>query len=60
MFRNIGLGEILLIVLIALVLFGPNRLPEIARSLGEAIKEFKKSVREIKKDAGDTSGGASN
>jgi len=60
MFRNIGFGEILLIALIALVLFGPNRLPEIARSLGEAIKEFKKSVREIKKDADDTSGGANN
>ncbi len=39
-----GLMEITLILLIVLVLFGANKLPGIARSLGESVKEFKKSL----------------
>lgn len=42
-FGPLGLGEILLIVLIVLILFGPKKLPELARSMGEALKEFKKA-----------------
>ena len=41
---NIGTGEIILLLLIALLLFGAKRLPEIGRSLGTGMKEFKDSV----------------
>ena len=46
MFR-IGMGELVLILLIVLLLFGAARLPEIARSLGKSIKEFKKGAKEV-------------
>lgn len=45
---SIGLGEILLIVFIALLLFGPKRLPELGKALGKAIREFKKAENEVK------------
>jgi sec-independent protein translocase protein TatA len=41
---NIGTTEILLLLLLALLLFGAKRLPEIGRSLGSGMKEFKDSV----------------
>jgi sec-independent protein translocase protein TatA len=40
----IGLPEIMLLALLALVLFGPKRLPEMGRSLGKGLREFKESV----------------
>ena len=43
---GIGLPELLIILLICLLFFGANRLPEIGKSLGEGIREFKKSMRE--------------
>ena len=42
---NFGFTEILLIVLIILVLFGPKRLPELARACGKAVNEFKTAVQ---------------
>ncbi len=39
-----GLVEILVLVVLAFLLFGPKRLPELARSVGEGIREFKKSL----------------
>ena len=50
MFGNLGFGELMIILVIVLVLFGANRLPELARSLGSSVKEFKKGVSEITKD----------
>jgi len=41
---NIGLPEILVVLVIALIVFGPKRLPELGRSLGRGISEFKGSV----------------
>ena len=41
---NIGLPEILIVLAIALIVFGPKRLPEMGRSLGKGIREFKDSV----------------
>ena len=41
---NIGTGEIVLLLLLALLLFGAKRLPEIGRSLGKGMREFKESV----------------
>ena len=48
-----GMGELVVILLIILLLFGASKLPEIARSLGKAIKEFKKAGKEIKDDIED-------
>lgn len=45
---GLGYQELLIILLIVLVLFGANRLPELARSLGSSVKEFKKGVAEAK------------
>ena len=52
MFR-FGMGELIVIFLIILLLFGAAKLPEIAKSLGKAIQEFKKAGKEIKKDVDD-------
>ncbi len=54
MFR-FGMGELVVVLLIVLVLFGASKVPEIARSLGKAIKEFKKAGKEIKDDIEDCS-----
>ena len=47
---SIGWGEILLIFFAVLLLFGTKRLPEVGRSLGRAIREFKKAGRELQED----------
>lgn len=50
---GLGYQELLIILVIVLILFGANRLPELARSLGSSVKEFKKGVTEAKsEDAG--------
>ena len=43
---NLGGGEIILILALVLILFGAKKLPELAKGLGQGIKEFKKSARE--------------
>ena len=45
---NIGFPELLIIVAIALIVFGPNKLPELARAFGKAMREFKKATEEVK------------
>jgi sec-independent protein translocase protein TatA len=47
---GLGYQELLIILVIVLILFGANRLPDLARSLGSSVKEFKKGVTEINKD----------
>jgi len=47
---GLGYQELLIILVIVLVLFGANRLPELARSLGSSVKEFKKGVSEASKE----------
>ncbi len=42
---NLGWSEILLIAVVALLLFGPNRLPQLAKSLGEAVRVFRKELK---------------
>ncbi len=42
---DIGPGELILLLLIALLIFGPSRLPELARSLGKGIREFREAIR---------------
>lgn len=46
---GLGTQELLIILVIVLVLFGANRLPDLARSLGTSVKEFKKGVNEANK-----------
>jgi len=48
MFGNIGLPEMVFIMAIALLVFGPKKLPEIGRTIGKAIRDFKKSTEDIK------------
>ena len=45
---NIGLPEMLVILAIALIVFGPNKLPELAKAFGRAMREFKKATEEVK------------
>ena len=47
---NIGTGEIILLLLLALLLFGAKRLPEIGRSMGRGMREFKDSVSGKERD----------
>jgi len=44
---GLGMGEMILLFLVVLLLFGAKRLPEIGSALGKGIREFKSSVREI-------------
>jgi len=48
---NIGFGELIIVFLILLLLFGATRLPEVGIALGKAIKGFKKGVHEPDEDA---------
>jgi sec-independent protein translocase protein TatA len=50
MLQNIGIPGLILILVIALVIFGPKKLPEIGRAFGTTLKEFKKSTRELVSD----------
>jgi sec-independent protein translocase protein TatA len=45
-FQNVGLPELIIILFIILLLFGAKRLPEVMRSIGKGVKEFKKGVKE--------------
>jgi sec-independent protein translocase protein TatA len=44
LFMNLGMGEIALLIVLALVLFGARRLPEVGRAAGDAIREFKSAL----------------
>ena len=46
MFRQIGLPELLVILVVAVLLFGGKKIPELAKGLGEGIKNFKHSLKE--------------
>ena len=48
MFPSLGFPELLIIMVIALIIFGPRKLPELGRSLGRSIGEFRKASNELK------------
>ncbi|MCR4417360.1 MAG: twin-arginine translocase TatA/TatE family subunit [Ignavibacteria bacterium] len=50
MFGNIGTGEIILILLVVLILFGAKKIPELAQGLGKGIREFKKAMRDVEEE----------
>lgn len=47
MLANIGVPGLILILVIALVIFGPKKLPEIGRAVGQTLKEFKNSAKDL-------------
>jgi len=47
MFGSIGMPELVIILVIALIIFGPRKLPELGKSLGKSINEFKKASTEL-------------
>lgn len=53
MLSNIGIPGLVLVLIIALVIFGPKKLPEIGRAVGQSLGEFKKSTRELTSDTFD-------
>src|SRR5437762_1078502 len=48
MFGSVGMPEMLIILIIALIIFGPRKLPELGRSLGKSLAEFKKASNELR------------
>ncbi|MDR7235597.1 MULTISPECIES: twin-arginine translocase TatA/TatE family subunit [Neobacillus] len=68
MFSNIGVPGLILILIVALVVFGPNKLPEVGRAFGRSLREFKKATEgiaddikeEIKEDIKETQQGTIN
>ena len=50
MLPHIGLGEAIILLVVVLLLFGPQRLPQLAGSFGKAIKSFKEGLREETKE----------
>jgi sec-independent protein translocase protein TatA len=49
-FGSLGISELLVIFVIVLVFFGPKRMPEVARSLGSAMREFRRSLNQIQRE----------
>jgi sec-independent protein translocase protein TatA len=47
---NIGPAELIVILIIALIVFGPKRLPEIGRTLGRSLQEFRRASNELRRD----------
>jgi sec-independent protein translocase protein TatA len=54
MFGSIGMPELIVIFVIALIVFGPSKLPDLGKSLGEAIRGFKKAMSDSEKLESDT------
>lgn len=50
MFQNIGIPGLILILVIALVIFGPSKLPDIGRAFGKTLREFKKETNKLVDD----------
>jgi sec-independent protein translocase protein TatA len=48
MFGSIGMPELVIILMIALIIFGPRKLPELGRSLGKSLGEFKRASNELR------------
>ncbi|WP_027090962.1 twin-arginine translocase TatA/TatE family subunit [Cohnella thermotolerans] len=53
MFNNIGVSGLIIILAIALIVFGPAKLPQLGRAFGDTLREFRNSTRGIADDHGD-------
>ncbi|MEE9225148.1 MAG: twin-arginine translocase TatA/TatE family subunit [Bacteroidota bacterium] len=47
---NLGVSEIVLILLVVLIFFGAKKIPELAQGLGKGLREFRKATREVQED----------
>ncbi len=54
-FNSIGVPGLILILVIALIIFGPNKLPELGRAFGKTLREFKSATKDIMEDEKDAS-----
>ncbi|SDZ84961.1 sec-independent protein translocase protein TatA [Thalassobacillus cyri] len=54
MLQNIGVPGLILVLVLALIILGPSKLPEIGRSFGTALQEFKNSTRVLMEDTDET------
>jgi sec-independent protein translocase protein TatA len=54
MFGNLGFGEMMIVMVIVLVLFGAKRIPEVSASFGKGIREFKKNLNEVEQSVTST------
>lgn len=52
-FANIGIPGLILITVLALIIFGPNKLPDLGRAVGQTLQEFKRSARDLVNDKKD-------
>lgn len=50
---SLGVSELVILAVLVLVFFGPRRIPEVARSVGEALREFRRGVNEIRRELED-------
>ncbi|HLR08089.1 MAG TPA: twin-arginine translocase TatA/TatE family subunit [Bacillota bacterium] len=50
---QIGFPSLILILIVALIIFGPKKLPEIGKAAGQTLREFKKSTRDLTEDESD-------
>ncbi|NOU92608.1 twin-arginine translocase TatA/TatE family subunit [Paenibacillus sp. LMG 31456] len=60
MFNNIGVSGLVLILAIALILFGPSKLPQLGRAFGDTLREFRNSTRGMVEDTDQPEQAASN
>ncbi len=50
MFGNLGAGELLIILLVVLILFGSKKIPDLAQGIGKVMREFKKALNDVEDD----------
>jgi len=50
MFENIGGSELLVVLFVVFIFFGPKKLPELGKNLGKGMREFKKAMRGVQQD----------
>lgn len=50
MFGKIGMSELIVVLVIALIIFGPSKLPEVGKALGKAIGEFRSHAKKVSED----------
>lgn len=47
---NIGMGELIVVAVVALFVFGPGKLPDVARAVGKGVQEFRKAMQDVAKE----------
>jgi TatA/E family protein of Tat protein translocase len=53
MFENVGGGELLVILFVIFLFFGPNKIPEIGKNIGKGMREIRKAMNSVRKDIED-------